>query len=89
MSFFDVYMRCSDCGRFISFDDPEARGYTPYGDSTMLEPPDELRICGRCWTMMESDEKQTYESVKFYWRPAGRIANYAQLHPTPATKGGE
>ena len=42
--------RCSYCGKFINFEDPEAVVRTPYGGPLDLEPPDEEYICGKCWT---------------------------------------
>jgi hypothetical protein len=44
-------MHCSDCGRFCSY--LTAYIYTPYGNCTMMEPPDEEFICGQCYNSLD------------------------------------
>jgi len=41
--------KCSECGKFIGYNDRGAMTYTPYGGPSDLEPPDELFICKKCW----------------------------------------
>jgi len=50
------YIRCGECGRFISTKDENAVCYTPFGGPTDIDPPEELFICGKCWTNRTSDE---------------------------------
>lgn len=57
MSWIKNHLKCDHCGKFISYKDKEAKSYTPYDCSGLLEPPDTVDICGRCWNGLNEEEK--------------------------------
>ncbi len=45
--------RCGPCGKFFKWNSNWDQ-YIPFGDSTMLEPPDEIFLCEACSNNMEA-----------------------------------
>jgi len=51
------HFKCSECGKFIGYNDYNAVVYTPYGGPEALEPPNEIYVCGECWNKATDAEK--------------------------------
>ena len=55
--------KCHECGKFMSND---GICYTPYGNSTMIEPPDEEYICKKCWNGMSNERKELIYRISWH-----------------------
>ena len=59
--------RCSECGHFIRWDDLMTVAYTPYGNPTDLDPPeDELLVCSKCWERKPAHWRRAINEIA--WR---------------------
>ena len=64
-------MHCSYCGKYCSYS--TAYIYTPFGNCTMTEPPDEEFICGKCY---DSLDKKRLQSLNYTsWIKPQKMSN--------------
>lgn len=56
-------LRCSECGKCVSYRDPDVMAYTLYGTQYDTEPPDPVYICGPCWDGLTDEDKALIERV--------------------------
>ena len=62
--------RCAKCGQFMRLDGTELT-YTPFGDSTMLEPPDDRYIHRLCWDKMPPEYQRL--TARIAWQACSEI----------------